>query len=244
MANQRLIIVSNRLSFQFSEKRGKIVVQPSAGGLVSSIRSYIQHLQINQKGINLTHIWIGDAGVSERKFMEYYGKRNVQQDEFTLHPVFLTDGLREKFYNGFCNDTIWPLFHYFPSYAKYTEDYFENYIIANQLFSNKIAEVYQPGDIIWVHDYHLMLVPNMLRSELPNASIGFFLHIPFPSFELFRLLPNKWRTDILTGLLGADLIGFHTNNYVQYFLKSVQQILGYDNNLRLITTPERSITVD
>ncbi len=242
MDRQRLIIVSNRLPFQFTEKKGKITIQPSSGGLVSSIQSYIRHLNQDNEGI--TPVWIGDPGVTEKKFTDFYGKRSIQQDEFILHPVFLTDIVREKFYNGFCNDTIWPLFHYFPSYAKFTDDTFEHYQIANQLFSNKIAEVYQPGDLIWIHDYHLMLVPSMLRSDIPNAAIGFFLHIPFPSFELFRLLPNKWRTDILNGLLGADLIGFHTNNYVQYFLKSVQQILGYDNNLRLITTPDRSVTVD
>src|SRR5688572_11199838 len=124
MANPRLIIVSNRLPFQFHEKRGKIVVQPSAGGLVSSIRSYVEHLKLNGDGYNAMPVWIGDAGISEKKFTEYYGKRNLQQDEFALHPVFMPDVLREKFYHGFCNDTIWPLFHYFPSYAKYTEDYF------------------------------------------------------------------------------------------------------------------------
>ncbi len=112
------------------------------------------------------------------------------------------------------------------------------------MFCEKVIEMYKPNDIIWIHDYHLMLLPALLRERLPNATIGFFLHIPFPSFELFRLLPSKWRKEILNGLLGSDMVGFHTNDYVQHFIKSIRQILGFENMLRVITKPDRSIIVD
>src|SRR5689334_4587961 len=115
MKQQRLIIVSNRLPFQFNEKKGKISMQPSSGGLVSSIQSYIEHLKNTRTdNVEITPVWVGDTGISEGKFNQHFGKRNIKQDDFILSPVFLPHHVRDKFYNGFCNDTIWPLFHYFP----------------------------------------------------------------------------------------------------------------------------------
>jgi len=245
MIKNRLILVSNRLPFRITERRGEMEFSPSSGGLVSSIKSYIQKtnesLDFNKDNCP---VWIGTSDITEKKFKPHLQSGSVFHDKFELAPVFIPASTKDKFYNGFCNDTIWPLFHYFPSYAKFSEDYYEEYVKANMLFCDKILEMYKSGDIIWIHDYHLMLVPALLREHIPNATIGFFLHIPFPSFELFRLIPSNWRKEILNGLLGSDLIGFHTNDYVQHFLKSIQQILGFENMLRVVTTPERSITVD
>lgn len=243
--NNRLILVSNRLPFRITEKKGEIQFSPSSGGLVSSIKSYIQ--KTNESiGFSKENfpVWIGTSDIAEKKFKVGIQSGSVFHEDFELAPVFIPTSTNDKFYNGFCNDMVWPLFHYFPSYAKFTDDYYEAYVEANTIFCEKILEIYKPNDIIWIHDYHLMLLPALLRRHLPEATIGFFLHIPFPSFELFRLIPSKWRTDILNGLLGADLIGFHTNDYVQHFLKSIKQILGFENVLRVVTTPERSITVD
>lgn len=243
--SSRLIIVSNRLPFKLAEKKGQIDFFPSSGGLVSSIRSYIQKTNpVESKKEEDFPLWVGASDISEKKSKKLIGSETYKKDEFILTPVFIPSATKDKFYNGFCNDTIWPLFHYFPSYAKFKDDFYESYLTVNNLFCEKLVSVYKPGDIIWIHDYHLMLLPALLRKYLPEASIGFFLHIPFPSFELFRLLPNRWRREILSGMLGADLIGFHTNDYVQYFLKSVRQILGYENTLRTIVTSERSVTVD
>jgi len=243
--DNRLIIVSNRLPFRITEKKEKLEFSPSSGGLVSSIKSYIQKAnQSNEFNKNNYPVWVGTSDITEKKFKEGLYPINLFHDDFELAPVFIPASINDKFYNGFCNDMIWPLFHYFSTYAKFSGDNFEAYIKANTIFCEKILEIYKPNDIIWVHDYHLMLLPALLRKHLPNATIGFFLHIPFPSFELFRLVPSKWRKEILNGLLGADLIGFHTNDYVQHFLKSIGQILGFDNVLRVITTPDRSITVD
>lgn len=245
VSRNRLIIVSNRLPFRIVEKNGVPEISTSSGGLVSSIKSYLHKIngQSNHDPQNFP-VWIGTSDISEKKFKTHFESGNPLHDNFKLAPVFIPSVTKDKFYNGFCNDTLWPLFHYFPSYAKFKDDYYTEYIKANALFCEKVLEMYQPGDVIWIHDYHLMLLPEMLRKTLPDAIIGFFLHIPFPSFELFRLIPSKWRKELLSGLLGADLVGFHTNDYVQHFLKAIQQILGFEHALRLVTTPDRSITVD
>lgn len=245
MENNRLLIVSNRLPFQIGEKNGKFTLTQSAGGLVSSMISYFDKTKLeNPRAVSKKAQWVGVSGLTDSKFINVTEAKMKEILDFDLHSVELTEIIQDKFYNGFCNNTIWPLFHYFPSYAKFNDDYYEHYEKANQLFCDKIVQIYQPGDVIWIHDYHLMLLPDMLRKILPHATIGFFLHIPFPSFELFRLIPSKWKRNILNGLLGADLVAFHTNDYMQHFLKSVHQILGYDISLRKIMLADRSVIAD
>lgn len=243
--NERLLIVSNRLPVQLEDQGSTPILVPSAGGLVSSIKSFLKS-KINSSEQNpfRSTLWIGTLDISQKKYERNNLGSGLRDEDFALHPVFLPSKTRDKHYNGFCNDTIWPLFHYFPSYARYKDEYFDHYIKANQQFCNELEKLYQPGDIIWIHDYHLMLLPAMIRAKFPNAMIGFFLHIPFPSFELFRMLPGAWRTAILEGLIGADLIGFHTNSYVQYFLKSVKQLLGYETSHRSVISPDRTVAVD
>lgn len=243
MNPKRLIIVSNRLPYRISEKKGQLNITASSGGLVSSIHSYIKKTRTGKKE-QTPVLWVGTADINEKKFKEYAGYQTIVHDDIDIHPVFLPALVADKHYNGFCNNSIWPLFHYFPSYSNFNEEYFEHFKTANHLFAEKLAELYQPGDLIWIHDYHLMLLPAMLRNTIPSAPIGFFLHIPFPSFEIFRILPNKWRSQILKGILGADLVGFHTYSYAQHFLKSVRQILGYDTTMRAVSAPDRSIIVD
>lgn len=238
-----MLIVANRLPVHLTEQDDRIVVTPSAGGLVSSIKSYLGHVS-GKTGEQKPPVWIGTLDITEKNFRNLQVDVQLPGEDFQLEPVFLSSATRDKFYNGFCNDTIWPLFHYFPSYARFRDDYFEHYVVANQRFCDKVVSLYQAGDIIWVHDYHLMLLPAMLRRRLPDATIGFFLHIPFPSFEIFRMLPGAWRKEILEGLLGSDLIGFHTNSYAQYFLSSVKQLLGYEISMRSVVTPERTVAVD
>ena len=175
----RLIIVSNRLPFQISERKNQLVFSPSSGGLVSSIKSYIDKQKDIYKKENLP-LWVGTSDISEKKIIKHTEYGSINYENFLLHPVFLPRITKDKYYNGFCNNTIWPLFHYFPSYTKYKEDYWQEYVNANRSYCLKILELYQPGDLIWIHDYHLMLLPALLRDNLPDASIGFFLHIPFP----------------------------------------------------------------
>src|SRR4030066_2192629 len=240
--SQRLLIVSNRLPVTVVEKEGKLRFQQSVGGLVTGLSSYLE----TSKGTSFSsseYVWVGWPGITVSDKMKLELKERVSS-EYQAYPVFLSEKVMEKFYYGFCNKTIWPLFHYFPSYTVYNEDYWINYKDVNETFSDAIMEVIKPEDIVWIHDYHLMLLPKLLRERIPDVAIGFFLHIPFPSSEIFRLLPSKWRTDILNGLLGADLIGFHTHDYSQYFLRCVLRIIGYEHDLGKIIVQNRIVKVD
>jgi len=124
----------------------------------------------------------------------------------------------------------------------YSQSLWQSYQRANEVFCDAVASIWEQGDDIWVHDYHLMLLPRLLRQRLRGATIGFFLHIPFPSLEIFRLLP--WRKELLEGILGADLVGFHTYDYAGHFLSSVRYLLGHDSVMGKITAGERVVKVD
>ena len=187
--------------------------------------------------------WIGWPGVT----VEDPAKQALVTETlagFHADPVFLSDRSMDKFYHGFCNKTIWPLFHYFPSYVVCEESLYAHYRCVNRIFCEAVARLVQPEDVVWIHDYHLMLLPQLLRQQKPAATIGFFLHIPFPSFEIFRLLPQTWRTEILEGLLGADLIGFHTYDYAQHFLRSVLRVLGHEHTMGKILLPNHLAKID
>lgn len=161
-----------------------------------------------------------------------------------MDPIFIDTRTYNRYYNGFCNATIWPLFHYFPSIVEFDEDSFLSYQEVNRMFADKILSILEPNDILWIHDYQLMVVPALIREKVPNATIGFFLHIPFPSFEIFRLLHRPWKEAIIGGMLGADLIGFHTHEYVQHFLKTVQMVQGHDSQYRNIVMKERIVKAE
>src|SRR5205085_7230713 len=118
------------------------------------------------------------------------------------------------------------------------------YVSVNKKFCEEVMKVIKSDDIIWVHDYHLMLLPALLRAQLTQTSIGFILHIPYPSYEVFRLLPSQWREEILEGLLGADLIGFHTHDYCTYFLHSVLRILGVEDHMGDLSYKNRQLKAD
>ena len=186
-------------------------------------------------------LWVGWPGFITRSAQ---AKDRIQQElaQKKLVPVFLTQHKVEKFYEGFSNRTIWPLFHYFSQHVVYDDSFWHAYENVNQTFAEEILNVYEPGDKIWVHDYLLMLLPGILRGHLPEASISFFLHIPFPSFELFRTLP--WRQELLDGLLGADLIGFHTFDYVRHFLSALLRLKGLDFEVNTVQYNNRQIRID
>ena len=157
-------------------------------------------------------------------------------------PVHLTAKQVERFYEGFCNGVLWPLFHYLLDKVRLDawRDW-EAYREANERFAEAVAAQYREGDRIWVHDYHLLLLPALLRQRLPNASIAFFLHIPFPASSVFRILP--WRKEILEGLLGADLIGFHTHSYMRQFRSSLLRLLGLDSHVDTVTCKGRLVKI-
>ena len=237
-SSSRLILVSNRLPIQLAEKKGEVQIKQSDGGLVTALKSYFD--QESTKDSFQEKIWVGAADFPEKR----WEKLERKETDFKIVPLFIEPKVYNKYYNGFCNATIWPLFHYFPSYVIYDQDFFEKYEQANQQFADRLLEIIKPGDTIWIHDYQLFLVPGMIREKVPDATIGFFLHIPFPSFEVFRLLHRPWKEKIIRGLLGSDLIGFHTHEYVQHFLKTVRMVLGYDHIYRVIAFENRMVKAD
>jgi len=227
----RLLVASNRLPVTVERTRDAFHFKESMGGLVSGLSAYLDSLKGRLKdGEAADYTWVGWPGTSIPEALESDVKSKLLQN-CRAWPVFLPEDLMDSFYHGFCNKTIWPLFHYFTQHVSLEEACWNSYLEVNRRFLRAILEVYQEGDMIWVQDYHLMLLPKLLREQLKTAQIGFFLHIPFPSFETFRILPRKWSARILEGLLGADLIGFHTYSYSRYFLRCVLRILGHEHHM-------------
>ncbi|MDB6067595.1 MAG: UDP-forming alpha,alpha-trehalose-phosphate synthase [Pedosphaera sp.] len=237
----RLVIASNRLPFTVSMADGEPRFTVSSGGLTTGLWSYLRNA--SQSGKQLDFLWVGWPGCSvapghEEPIRKYAG------EHFHAAPVFFPEERMDRFYLGFCNKTIWPLFHYFPTLAHIEEDYWREYQDVNELFGEALLKVLRPDDRLWVHDYQLMLLPRMVRRRFPDMPIGFFLHIPFPSFEIFRLLPRAWREEIIEGLLGASLVGFHTHDYARDFLKSVLRTAGHEHQLGRLTLPDHTVKVD
>ena len=229
----KTIIVSNRLPVKANKQEdGDLSFIPSEGGLATGLGS------VYRQGGN---IWIGWPGLFIDNDKQKSDVKNKLEKENML-PVYLTENEIRDFYEGFSNETLWPMFHYFAEYAVFDKDYWNAYEKVNKKFTEIILAVAKPGDTIWVHDYQLMLVPQMIRDKLSTISIGFFLHIPFPSHEIFRLLP--WRKQILAGLLGSDLLGFHTYDDMRHFLSSISRIVGKSNSHGQIETDDRPVIVD
>ncbi|MGB5698904.1 bifunctional alpha,alpha-trehalose-phosphate synthase (UDP-forming)/trehalose-phosphatase [Muriicola sp.] len=230
----KTIIISNRLPVQLQIDNGSIIAIPSVGGLATGMKS------VHSEGQSL---WIGWSGLTEEEIPhELEEKIDEALAQHGSSKVKLTTEEVDGFYYGFSNRTIWPLFHYFLEYAEFELASWNTYKAVNQKFADAILKEAAEDDIIWVHDYQLMLVPQMVREERPDISIGFFLHIPFPSYEIFRTLP--WREEVLMGLLGSDLIGFHTYDYERHFLSSVRRILGLEVSFNDIYSDDRVVKVD
>ncbi len=225
----RLVVVSNRLPFVIQRGEGdKPQLLPASGGLVSALSGYLERRKREEPDVEF--VWAGWPG-GELTPEEAIELQRDSQNSHGAFPITLPSSDMDRFYHGFCNSTLWPLFHYFPSYASYREEDWETYRRVNEQFCEAVVALARPGDEIWIHDYQLLLLPSLLRERMPDATIGFFLHIPFPSFEVFRQLPTRWRRELLRGVLGADLMGFHTHDYVQHFLHSVFRTLGYEHHL-------------
>jgi len=217
MTEPRLLIVSNRLPVTVRVEQGEIAVTQSAGGLATGLRG--PHERSGG-------LWIGWPGDTSKLDAPQRARLEKKLADIRAVPLYLDPGEVSRFYEGFSNGVLWPLFHYLLDRIPLWSRDWDAYERANQRFADLVVEHYRPGDVIWVHDYQLMLVPGMLRRRLPSATIGFFLHIPFPASEAFRILP--WREEILEGLLGADLIGFHTFSYLAHFSSSLLRILGVE----------------
>jgi trehalose 6-phosphate synthase/phosphatase len=240
--SHRLVIVSNRLPFSVARANGGYEYRETTGGLVTGLVSYLSSVGTDPN-VPAEYIWVGWPG-STIEPKEQPGITEHALKQYRSVPVFLSEADMDQFYLGFCNKTVWPLFHSFPSFTVYDEATWESYKTVNERFRDALVGILKPDDLVWIHDYHLMLLPRLLKERMSAVHIGFFLHIPFPSYEIFRLLPSAWRKEILDGVLGADLVGFHTYEYTQHFLQSVLRILGYGNNIGQILLPERTVRAD
>jgi trehalose 6-phosphate synthase/phosphatase len=215
---KKLIIVSNRLPVQLKKENGKIEIHQSAGGLVSAINSI-------PRDNNL--VWVGAADFSPEIWKEF--KEGNYKTDIQIEPVFLDEKTEGLYYNGFSNTIIWPLFHYFPSFAEYDEAYYRAYKIVNQQFAEAVKSIASDQDTVWVHDYHLMLLPGFLKKGVRKVNSSFFLHIPFPTYELFKLVPEDWRHEILTSLLSCDVCGFQIHEHASHFKRALSYFLGLES---------------
>ncbi len=238
----RLVVVSNRLPFTVSFREGSPQYKPSAGGLTTGLWSYLDRKKLDGAE-RPDFLWMGWPGASVPPEYEA-AVRTYAEQQFKSSPVFLPEESMDRFYLGFCNKTIWPLFHYFPTLTHYEEENWQEYRNVNRVFGEVVVAALRPDDVLWIHDYHLMLLPKLVRERFPEMPIGFFLHIPFPSWEIFRMLPRPWREEILDGLLGSSLIGFHTHDYARDFLTSVLRTSGHEHQLGNLTLRDRVVDVD
>ncbi|WP_434047717.1 MULTISPECIES: bifunctional alpha,alpha-trehalose-phosphate synthase (UDP-forming)/trehalose-phosphatase [Sorangium] len=214
----RLLIVSNRLPISVRVDRGALCLTRSSGGLAAAMRGPHERM---------CAVWIGWPGSVAGLTPEQRQDADAALAGIRAVPVHLGATEQHRFYDGFSNGVLWPLFHYLLDKVNLDAELdWEAYQRVNERFADAVAEQYAPGDMIWVHDYQLMLLPALLRRRLPGAQIGFFLHVPFPSAEVFRILP--WREQIVRGLLGADLLGFHTAGYRKNFAASAAHVLDLD----------------
>ncbi|MFP4301662.1 MAG: bifunctional alpha,alpha-trehalose-phosphate synthase (UDP-forming)/trehalose-phosphatase [Spirochaetaceae bacterium] len=232
----KTIFVSNRLATTAKlSPRGDLSFSRSVGGLATGLSSIHEQEE---------SLWIGWSGVPSDEVSDELNSEihNSLLEEYKSVAVDISAEELDLFYAGFCNRTIWPLFHYFTTFVDYDERSWRAYEAINEKFFHKVSAHAEDGDLIWVHDYQLMLLPRLIKERFPNSPVGFFLHIPFPSFEIFRHLP--WRNELLNGLLGSDLIGFHTYDYARHFLSSTRRLLGYEHRLGNITLEDRVASVD
>jgi trehalose 6-phosphate synthase/phosphatase len=228
----RLILVSNRLPISARPDASGIDIVPSSGGLATGLRTW------HERSNGLWVGWPGDVSSATADQRTDFDRR---LNDRGIVPVHLSADQIHRFYDGFANRVVWPLFHYSVDRVPADADGWGAYCEVNRAFADAVVQHAREGDVIWVHDYQLMLLPAMLRARLPRARIGFFLHIPFPSAEIFRILP--WRQQVIDGLLGADLIGFHTMPYVEHFASAVRHLRGAEMKNGRLRVVGRSVHI-
>jgi len=231
---KRLILASNLLPVHINWQEGKYQIEKAEETTISGLKNFYGGFEPE---------WVGLTGFENHEF-KANEMRSLEAalEPYNCIPIFPRPRDGNLHLHGFARNTLWPLFHYFTENVTYSEVAWKAYVKINRMYAEKILERIQEGDILWVHDYHLLLLPQMIREERPDISIGLFIHIPFPSFELFRLLP--WRLELIEGMLGADLIGCQTYDNVRHFMSSVRRLKGVDSVFNRISIGERTLKVD
>ncbi|GGR22882.1 MULTISPECIES: bifunctional alpha,alpha-trehalose-phosphate synthase (UDP-forming)/trehalose-phosphatase [Agromyces] len=221
-AAYEMIVVSNRLPVDYVESAdGTPGWRSSPGGLVTALEPVMRA----EDGA-----WIGWAGVADREFEPF------AHDGIEIIPVPLTADELEDYYEGFSNDTLWPLYHDVIAPPSFHREWWDAYVRVNRRFADAAIEAAAEGAVVWVHDYQLQLVPKMLREARPDLVIGFFNHIPFPAYGIYSQLP--WRRQVIEGLLGADVVGFQRAADAGNFTRAVRRLFGYATRGSIIEVPE------
>ena len=223
----RLLVVSNRLPVALLQEDSEWKTKRTEGGLATAMDPILK----NEGGV-----WIGWTGSKDEAPAAVLAK--LRKEESCV-AVDLPADLVDKFYEGYANEGLWPLFHTFIARFHFDSDNWRAYNEANRRFCAAVVNEYQPGDRIWVHDYHLMLLPSLLRERIPEAAIGFFLHIPFPASDVFAILPRG--EELLAGLIGADLLAFQTHQHVQHFRMSLRRLAGIESAADRLNIPGREV---
>ena len=229
----KLIIVANKLPIEIKQGETGVELVEKSTRIPNKLNGHFTLNDCMWVG------WDGNVGIEIPNEKQAQIYKRFEQERY--HPIELTPE-EVRNHQGFCNGTIWPLFHYFTQYSEFNTEYWEYYKLVNQKYADKILSIAKPTDTIWIQDYQLLLLPKLLRDTRPDFAIGFFLHIPFPSYEILRVLP--WRKEIVEGMLGADLVAFHTFDYERHFMSSVRRLLGYDNILNTVKLDERVVKFD
>jgi len=233
-AGARIIVVSNRLPLTLKRTGQGWDTTRSSGGLASAMNPLLGKTGGAWVG------WAGDSGAEDRQKRQAILSEWARTDQ--SFAVDLPQDVAAGFYEGYANQTLWPVFHNFPSQLKFDARHWESYVEANRIFCEAVVNRYRPNDLIWVHDYHLMLLPQMLRERLRDAAVGFFLHIPFPSSEVFSVLPR--REELLEGLLGADLLAFQTHTHLQQFRAALLRVLGMESKIADVALGSRPVRLE
>lgn len=230
--NDRVILVSNRLPVRVRVSAGRIDLEQTVGGLATGLAGPHRERQGD---------WVGWPGDLTRLDATQRLELDASLRARRLVPVVLTTAEVQRYYEGFSNGVLWPLLHSMPTRMPLECRDWDAYVGANERFADAVAARWRPGDLVWVHDYHLLLVPAMLRARLPAPSVGLFLHVPFPASDVFRVLPK--RVEILRGMLGADLIGFQTFGDQSNFLSAILRTLGIEAEIDRLEVGGREVRV-
>lgn len=229
----RTVLVSNRLPISVSSERGHLKVAPSSGGLATALAG--PHGSMDA-------IWVGWPGDVSRANADEVKKLDARLAAMRCEPVHLSPAEVARYYEGFANGVLWPLLHYFVDKVDLDAQLdWSVYEAVNRRFAERVASLVRPGDVVWVHDYQLALVPQMLRALVPDVKIGFFLHVPFPSPDVFGVLP--WRKRLIEGIAGADLVGFHTEAYAAAFRRAAETFIAAERAFDGIVVDGRGVRI-
>ena len=235
MDQRRLFIVSSRLPVCIDTGKEQ-PIRPASTKLVTAIKKYLQGRESFFKELS----WVGIPGCTPTRWNE--GTNTFFESPFTYLPVLVFKEQYRKYHLGFAKSVIWPLFHGSSSHA-FNEDEYEQYKSVNERYAEVLEKKCWENDTIWINDYHLLPLPGMVRNKFPEAKIEFFLHIPFPSPDLFRLLPGDCKKDILKSLVTADVIHFNTGNDIENFSRALDTVLGYKMEQNVIHLNERVVEI-